>query len=445
MKILGAGSRSERNSLSRSGQRTSVTSEATQSTASRYVDKRSARRTDSSDRVGSSRTRRTDTLTSARTVRSPDTRNSITDDAAIITANELGTRDSGIRRSRRTENETTVVINNNNNVVVQGNVTETYHRPQIGTRHLTHEISHYRHRPRWKSHGGIYFSFTWSNRSCGRVAYLPYRYHHSWCDYPVSYAPYYGLSFYYPRYHRRFIYVSIGGYWPSWYRYRRYYWYGCHPYYWYGPTIIREPYQNVTYNTYNYYDTDGQASGYSSSTLYNTLGETRSEEVLDEPAYQTPADLCFENGVELFTNGNYEDAVRQFREAVLLAPDDIVLPFTYSQALFANGQYALAVNVLREAMNKIPEDELTIYYPRGLYDKETRLEEQIAQLENAIAREPFDADYQLLLGYQHLGMGNLDKARSPLNIASGSPANRNAANKLLELTAQLEAEKIKSE
>ena len=62
----------------------------------------------------------------------------------------------------------------------------------------------------------------------------------------------------------------------------------------------------------------------------------------------------------------------------------------------------------------------------------------------AIAREPFDSDYQLLLGYQHLGMGALDKARIPLKIAAGNPANYDAAGKLLELADKLEAETAKS-
>ncbi|MHC4386340.1 MAG: tetratricopeptide repeat protein [Planctomycetota bacterium] len=343
------------------------------------------------------------------------------------------------------------MINNNNNVVVKGNVTASNPRPHISTRRLRHDIGHVRRSRRWKSHSGFYFSFNWSNSSCGRVAYLPYRYRHSWCRYPSDYYPYYGLSYYYPRYHRKYIYVSLGGYWPSYYRYRRYYWYGCHPYYWYGTNVISEPYQDVNYNTYNTYNT---YSTYSSETSddgftgsgqsYYEMGEPDSSKV-DEPEYETVADLCFARAVELFEAENYADAVLQFQEAVLVSPDDIILPFTYSQALFANGDYAHAAGVLREAIAMIPEDELTVYYPRGLYKDETILTEQIEQLEAAADKEPFGSDYQLLLGYQYLGIGELDKAYQPLNEAAQSVANTSTAEKLLELAAQLETETLENE
>ena len=74
-------------------------------------------------------------------------------------------------------------------------------------------------------HHGSYFSFHWSDWSCGRVILAPY-------------DDYYGISYYYPSYHRKYLFVSLGGYWPYSYRYQRYYWYGCHPYYWYGSDVV---------------------------------------------------------------------------------------------------------------------------------------------------------------------------------------------------------------
>ena len=201
----------------------------------------------------------------------------------------------------------------------------------------------------------------------------------------------------------------------------------------------------MTNNTYNYYyDTDDKADtagyGFSSSAQpYYTLGNPK-EEVVDEPQFETAADLCFDHAVTLFAAGNYADAVEQFREAVLLSPDDIILPFTYSQALFASGDYARAAGVLRGALDKIPEDELTIYFPRGLYEDEKVINDQIEQLEIAAEKEPFAADYQLLLGYQYLGMGKLEKVHLPLTKAAQSSANAEAAGKLMALAAQLEKE-----
>ena len=200
----------------------------------------------------------------------------------------------------------------------------------------------------------------------------------------------------------------------------------------------------MTYNTYNYYNTDNTADTYgygfsSSDQPYYTLGNPK-EPPVDEPQFQTAADLVFDNAVTLFAAGKYEEAAEQFREAVLLSPDDIILPFTYSQALFAAGDYARAASVLRAGLDNIPEDELTIYFPRGLYEDDKVLNEQIQQLKATTEKEPFASDYQLLLGYQYLGMGQLDKVRHPLIKAAQSSANEEAAGKLLDLAAQLEKE-----
>jgi hypothetical protein len=352
-------------------------------------------------------------------------------------------RSSHRPRHRDRGRDITVDVDINNTVVVKGKPTRSHYRPYI-TRHLWHDISYVHHRPDWYSHNGFYFSFGWSGNTCGRVVYLPYTYYHSWYHPTVYYkTPCYGLSYYYPRYHRKYVFVSVGGYWPS-YRCRRYYWYGCHPNYWYGSYILTEPTRYVTYNIYNNNTNDDYGYGFSSSsTPYYTLGEPK-EDIVDEPEYESPVDLCFDHGVTLFEVGNYTDAVQQFREAVTMAPDDVVLPFTYSQALFANGEYALAASVLREAMDHIPDEELTIYYPRGLYAEDTILEAQIKRLESAIAREPFDSDFQLLLGYQRLGMGDLDKAHDPLIVALHNPANRKTAEKLITLAAELEEQSDKS-
>lgn len=381
--------------------------------------------------------------------------------------NTLISKDPVSARQPRTEGSVTrdggreprIVVNNNNNVTVEGNVSNRSVRPRV-PRQLSRDISSLDHDSHWKrhdyydgghrdhhdSHSRFYFSFAWSNFSCGRVAYFPYSYYHSWCGYPTGY---YGLSYYYPGYHRRFIFVSLGGYWPSWYRYHRYYWYGCHPYYWYGPDIVYYPptvyypSDGVTYNTYNYYTNEAPAAQ-PASTPYYDLGNpkpTEPEQPVDEPEYQTAADLCFEHAVELFAAGNYADAIAQFREAVTLSPEDVILPFTYAQALFANGDYALAASVLRSAIAQIPDDELTIYYPRGLYQDETVLNDQVAKLEAAAASEPFNADHQLLLGYQYMGLGDLNKARGPLAEAAKNPANEVTVGKLMELAAKLEQQK----
>lgn len=333
-----------------------------------------------------------------------------------------------------TKNTTRLVVKGDNNVIVQGDVNVKRPRPYIAPRLYRRDLA-YHHRNSWHNHG-TYFSFGWSSSSCGSVIWAPY---HSYWD---PYDSYYGFSYYYPSYHRKFVFVSVGGYWPSYYRYRRYYWYGCHPGYWYGSYVVQDPPVYNTYNTYNNYYTTTPTTG-TVTNVYDNPPLTQSSDVvdvIDAPNDENIVDIAFANGVKVFSDGNYPEAIERFRRAVQMDPEDVILPFTYSQALFANGEYALAASVLRGAIQNIPDDELTVYYPRGLYEDEAVLTEQIQRLESAAAGEPFAADYQLLLGYQYLGLGDLQKARGPLTEAQKDSANQLAAMKLLELADRLEAE-----
>lgn len=338
------------------------------------------------------------------------------------------------RPSHKDRYDSKITITPEKKIVVVGDITPHRPRPYI-PRRLHPDLVIVRSSPHWHDCGS-YFSLTFSFNSCARLACVPYR--SCW-----------GLTYYYPRYHRRYVFVSIGGWWPCEYRYIRYYWYGCHPYYWYGPTVITPTpvIEQNTYNTYNYYGTADTNSSQKTSTAwkypfgdsnYDVSGYIEKISAPDAPQFQTAADLCFDRAVNLFLAGKYADAADQFREAVRISPDDIILPFTYSQALFADGDYARAAAVLRSAVAAIPDDQLTIYYPRGLYEKEEVLQAQIEALEKAAQAEPFAADFHLLLGYQYIGIEKYDKAADHLKEAAKDPANQPAVQKLLDLLAQLQ-------
>ena len=343
-----------------------------------------------------------------------------------------------------------VVINNNNNVYVESDSHHRHHwrRPHIPRRRLS-SVVYINTSPYWYDWGGFY-TYRWSNYSCGRLICLPW--YSNW-----------GISYYYPRYHRKYIFVSIGGYWPTVYRYRRYYWYGCHPYNWYGTYYLDYPVTQPVYNTYNYYYGTGtsQSSAYSYSSegtagagfddfsdvreklrkqKEQALAEEAEGEVLDEPTAETEVDLLFDKGVRAFGEGNYLEAAGAFREALTLDEDDVIMPFTYCQALFAEGRYAHAASVLRTSVLRLPEEELTVYYPRGLYEDEKVLNEQIAQLAEATATEPFSADLKLLLGYQLLGTGEYEKAAEHLNEVRSDEVNGPTAEKLITLIEKAETE-----
>jgi thioredoxin-like negative regulator of GroEL len=155
------------------------------------------------------------------------------------------------------------------------------------------------------------------------------------------------------------------------------------------------------------------------------------------PQEKTQADSYFEEAVKAFEAGSYAAAAAKFGAAMELAPDDIVLPFAYVQAVFAQGEYEKAAEALREVLRKAPPEKEGVFYPRGLYPADDALQEQIRHLKTKVTQDPLDADLQLLLGYQLLGMGRLDEAAKPLANARLDYNNHQAATRLLSLLEKL--------
>jgi tetratricopeptide (TPR) repeat protein len=251
----------------------------------------------------------------------------------------------------------------------------------------------------------------------------------SWpdCCYPICYdwGPSFTFGYFWPYYHRRFVFVSLGGYWPC-YTCRRYYWYGCHPYYWYGDY---PPDYVIADNTYNYYYYNTAPQGEELDEAHKKLEENAPA----KPADETQADRDFEAAIKAFDAGDYTAATAKFHDAMQLAPEDIVMPFAHAQALFASGQYQNAAEALREALLKSTPQQEGVFYPRGLYSDESVLNKQIEQLSEAVEKDPINANLRLLLGYQLLGMGKLDEAAGHLENARINSHTNQAATLLIDV------------
>jgi tetratricopeptide (TPR) repeat protein len=322
----------------------------------------------------------------------------------------------------------------------------------MGDRGQRHPPVLYRDRPdmiRYDSHN-VYTYRDRYDRLCHRIIWPRYYY-------PVyySYGPYYGFQCVYPYYHRKYVFVSLGGYWPLGYNYLRYYWYNWHPYLWNGYYPIPREVDNSTYSYYTYnYFTD-QNGNYADSAYYagNANGlpygidaetyakvqKRLAEQQAQEPSAQTRVDTLFDAGVKGFEAGDYAGAANQFAQAMELAPEDVILPYAYAQTLFASGQYSNAAQVLRAALAKVSPTDEGVFYPRGLYPDDDTLFEQIEDLLDKVEDYGFDADMQLLLGYNLLGIGETDYARAPLERAAQDARNARAAKVLLNLVEKLEA------
>lgn len=284
------------------------------------------------------------------------------------------------------------------------------------------------------------------DRLCHRIVWPRYRF-------PVYYnwGSCFTFRYVYPYHHRRYVFVSLGGYWPAYYRYARYYWYGCHPYDWYGyyplaREVAGDTYNYYTYN-YSYGDSYAPTTAYQSEEGIGVVDHTTFADVRErlaqqaaEPNAPTPADTYFEEAVKAFEEGEYNTSAEKFAEAMELAPEDMILPFAYAQALFANGQYSEAADALRSALQNVSSEQEGVFYPRGLYTEDEVLFEQIDLLTKAAEIYTSDADLQLLLGYQLLGIGEIDEAVEPLQQAGLDLENKDSAQVLLNLL-----EKIKTE
>jgi tetratricopeptide (TPR) repeat protein len=156
-------------------------------------------------------------------------------------------------------------------------------------------------------------------------------------------------------------------------------------------------------------------------------------------------DVYFEEAVKAFEEGKYHTASTKFARAMELAPDDQILPFAYSQTLIALEKYPEAATILREAIAQIPPEEEGVFYPRGLYPDEDTLLDQIDRLSEKAEIYNYDADLKLLLGYQLLGIGEVDRAIEPLIHAGEDLLNAKAAGVLLKLAEKIKTSNIEPE
>jgi Flp pilus assembly protein TadD len=262
-----------------------------------------------------------------------------------------------------------------------------------------------------------------------------------------SCGPSYTVSYVYPHYFHRYVFVSVGGYWPC-YSYARYYWYGCHPYVWYGAT----PTACVVGSTENIYTYDTPAPLVPGTTVagvqvpdydgLNAIGQKIKTDAAVVPPTQpdqpTDSDRLFDDGVKAFEAKDYATAIEKLRLALRLDPNDEVLPFAYAQALFAASEYEKAAAVIYTALSEMAPKQQEVYYPRGMYKDEAELNAQIKNLERAVSMDPANAELQLLLGYQFLGIGKYDAALVPLQVAQRNARTAAPASSLILLLEKVQ-------
>ena len=153
----------------------------------------------------------------------------------------------------------------------------------------------------------------------------------------------------------------------------------------------------------------------------------------DEQSQRVQLDEQLQDIADAFADCNYTEAARRAGEALNADPDNQVLPFLYSQSLFADQEYGAAASVLRQALTHVDVEEDGVYYSTGFYPDRERLEQQIQDLIETAKAEPSNADLQLVLGYQLLGVGRFEGALEALQTAERDYVNRRAATVLIDV------------
>ena len=342
----------------------------------------------------------------------------------VVTSPSLSRHSSHGNHSRRHHHREVVIDNSHRHHEAKQYRCREY-RPQ-------HRIYH--DRPYWR-HGYGHHSYAFHDshyRRCHRVIWPSYR-----CHLTYGHGLHTIVKPWYPYHHRKYVFVSLGGYWPSHCSSVRYHWYGWHPYSWYGyrPLPRATSGSNNTY-TYNYY---GNAPAGSTYVDHTTFADVREKMAVKDvkPTEPGESDRQFETGVKAFESGDYQAAANAFQTAMALDPEDTVLPFAYAQALFAVEEYEASVMVLREALTGMEKTEQGVFYPRGLYADDDTLFNQVDALMAQVDTAGTDADLQLLLGYHLLGIGETEAALEPLQQAAAKPDNLKTVEVLKSLAERI--------
>ena len=277
---------------------------------------------------------------------------------------------------------------------------------------------HYRPYRRIAPHDGPYPRVAPHYRPYPRLAphYRPYRYGGRRSGYQISPRPgsYFRLGpnqrgyyfYYFSLPDRRFTY----NYWP----------------YYYARTYPQHPRDYPYYEPRRPYDQKP------------TIPQQAEMELEDSRIAEQLGEIA-----EAFVQGDYDQAVERARKATDEVPQSTVLPFVYSQSLFAAGQYEQAADVLRSAVLEVDLETQGVFFPAGFYADLNTLTDQIAELSKTADADRKNADLQLLLGYQLLGVANYDQATEALDLAELDYTNKDAAASLkyvLEQTQRIEAE-----
>lgn len=288
------------------------------------------------------------------------------------------------------------IINNNTNITINQNINNFY--------------GGYVHRPSWD------FGPTFALPTWGIGGSYWYDHWHYNCIYP-SYRWYNGCwhGYWNSSWYAPVTYVAIGWGLNSWTRqwstFRAYY----NPYY-----VILPAQQSVPYD-------------YSRPVVVNNYM------VIDDqgnPTYRPPttaedrARAMFDEGLNLFKQGEYVQAITRFNQSLRDLPGDAVVHEVRCLALFAIGDYQGAAAGLNSLLSSAPGMDWTTV--SGLYGNQRDYSRQLRKLENFVKKNPNDAAANFVLAYHYLVLGEKEQAVAALKAVVQAQPRDVVAQRMLD-------------
>lgn len=249
----------------------------------------------------------------------------------------------------------------------------------------------------------------------------------------------------YAHYHHHHHYVNPHYNWyrGSWAGYGRNSWY--RPYFWgtvtgfgLGTIVSGWGYgYGAYYNPYYVGLTPVYASTYNYAqpvVVYNyTTPQEPSVVYLDStqpPPEDDPGIRAFDDGLARFKAGDYQNALRQFDEALKAQPNDPVIHEVRALTLFALGEYQPAAAALNALLSSTPGMNWTTL--SSLYGNVNDYTTQLRALEAYCRQHPNNAAAYFVLAYHYMVIGSTPEAIGALKVVLQNEPKDVVARQLLD-------------
>jgi tetratricopeptide (TPR) repeat protein len=148
---------------------------------------------------------------------------------------------------------------------------------------------------------------------------------------------------------------------------------------------------------------------------------------------QQQALSTFDQGLELFRNGDYVQALSQFNNSLEKLPGDAVVHEVRGLAMFAVGNYQAAAATLNSLLASAPGMDWTTM--SSLYGDPEDYTRQLRKLEDFTRSRPNDAASNFVLAYHYLVLGAKEEATSALQLVVQNQPNDVTAKRMLDALA----------